>query len=261
MSVPTFACRAVRRGDEWSATINAFPVHRRRFVPAVGLPILALVAIASGRPPAAMAQGATGGGSSYALVDTWRDRPYVPSAGRVAEPVDVTSFTDGRTVILDARFPATLHVLPGDGGAGTVAPLPLNMQVGRLDAGPDGTLAILSDPASDNPEVFVVEVDGRVRRRIALPAFEHLDKYTDIAVGADGRLYLAENDGTTSEEPDASARIVVLKPDGDVDRIVDLHRWLPVDHSLPGHAHPRIGAIDIGPDGGLVALLKMVGCT
>lgn len=222
---------------------------------------MALVAVTAGGRPPALAQGPTAGASSYALVDTWRDRPYRRTADRVTDPADVTSFADGGTVILDARFPATLHVLPGDGGAGSVAALPVDMQVGRIDAGPNGTLAILTAPSVDKPEVLVVETDGRIRQRIALPKFEHLKGYSDVAFGADGRLYVAENDLTDSEAEDASARIVVLKPDGDVDTVVDLHRWLPVDHSQPGHAHPRLGAIDVGPDGRLFALLKMVGCT
>lgn len=225
------------------------------------LVVVALTFVAANARPAVRAQGPIPAGASYTLVDTWRDRPYTLTPGRVFDPADVTSIADGQTVILDARSPAVLHVMNGDGSPATVATLPANVQPRRIDAGPGAAVAMLSGAPSDRAEIVVADTDGRISQRIQLPVFEHLDRYVDVAFGPDGRMYAAQNDDTKVEDPGASARVVVLKPDGAVDSIIDLQRWFQVDHSQPGHAHPRIRAIDVGPDGRLHAILRMVGCT
>lgn len=222
--------------------------------------VLALIG-ADGRA-AVHVQGAAAGVGTYALVDTWGDRPFVLTAGRVASPLDVTSLADGRTVILDDRLPLAYVHAVGGGGPDTAAVLPDDVHaVRRIDAGADGTLALLAARSYVHPEVVLAGIDGRASGRFDLPAFEHVATYTDVAVGPDGRIYAAENDQTNSDDPDASARIVVLRPNGDVDALIDLQRWFPVDHRQPGHVHPRLGAIDVGPDGRLFALLTMVPCT
>lgn len=236
-------------------------IARRRSRTAAGMAVLALTLAAACGPAVVRAQGPAADGNTYALVDTWRDRPHVVAAGRVASPLDVTALADGRTVILDSRSPhAYLHVMGG--GAAALAPLTDNVRwPTRIDAAPDDTVMALSTSSLWQPEVVVVDIAGSVLRRLPLPQFKLIQQYTDVAVGPDGRVYAAENDVTNKDDPEASARIVVLRPDGAVDEIIDLQKWFPVDHTQAGHVHPHLGSIDVGEDGRLFALLSMVPCT
>lgn len=226
----------------------------RLFIP-VGVGLLAIAA----PRPSVQAQAPTG--SSYRLVDTWRERPWTQAPDRVGSPIDVTSTADGRTIILDSQPTEALHVLGSTPDASRVIDLPDGLRAVHIDAGGDAGVAVLTADGWPRADVAWVDLATGAVRRIPLPAPRFLSRYPDITADRDGRVYVAANDRTDEEDEEAAARIYVLRPDGAIEHEIDLRRWYPVDHDAPGHVHPRITAIDVGPDGRLFAALTMVPCT
>ncbi|MFN8423909.1 MAG: hypothetical protein U0470_11210 [Anaerolineae bacterium] len=254
------------------------PRARRRALRAACL-VLAAAAVPAGlRSPAAAQRdpSAPGGGAVYRLVDTWRDRPWTLTAGRFGAAGDISSAPDGTTYVLDARTtagrPAALHVMDPDGRPIRVAPALETTEWGkwtslRLDAAADGTLYLLewlsAGRAVDGRTVYTIyrvrHVDGEGR---TLDAFEMTLEpntvVTDIAVGPDGKLYLAyagkalaclnpgapPPDNVPGQPPSFS--IDVYAPDGRrLERIAPPELLLPI-------------AVDVGSDGRVWAISHTV---
>lgn len=172
---------------------------RRRAVRAcAAMAALALTASTSAAPARAA------DGTAYHLVDTWAGRPWTPAAGRYGDIADITSTPDGTVYVLDNRMvagrPPMLHVLRPDGTPITWLALPAEPDVAdppipyRIDAGADGRIYVLSMSQRKRGDSIVFLID-RLRSDGALEAryplgLEPPRGYTDLAVRADGRVYL-----------------------------------------------------------------------
>jgi len=205
-------------------------------------------------------------------VDTWQDRPWTKTAGHLNWPADVTSLPDGRTVILDTNVGVAganeaVHVFAPSGLAESVVSLPdavSNVRLHsyqRIDGSPDGTLAILAERWGGGSTIVVTDIQGHVVRDLPLPQKPNLN-YNDVAVAADGRFFASAvaTDGMDEEGPKETASIVVLTPDGAVEREVDVSQQFAVDHGVPGHGHILVTGIDVASDGRLFAVLHVRGC-
>ncbi|GAB1511267.1 NHL domain-containing protein [Actinophytocola sp. KF-1] len=136
------------------------------------------------------------------------------------------------------------------------------VEAGPLATGPDGSLYLVPDAAlRRHPDGVVVALlgggmDNRMARR-ALREWASPTDYTfregdprDIAVGADGTLYLSTGDGVYSVGPDGALDVVLeagehdlfggiaLAPDGTPHLITYLSR---VDRVVDGKAEPVVG--------------------
>ncbi len=135
--------------------------------------------------PSASAQPASPSDSSttYRLVDTWAGRPWLMTPGNIADPGDITSAPDGTIFVVDEST-HLIHVLEPD-GEGRALIQPLGRTPSRIDAGADGLLYVLLRGGG----VRRFEPEGRLTGEIRTPLSDQW-YHTDIAVGADGRIYL-----------------------------------------------------------------------
>ncbi len=136
----------------------------------------------------------------YRLVDTWADRAWEARAGSFRDAVDISSLPDGRLVVLDARYVpeenmAAVHLIGTDGVAERMIRLPAGdrtLTPDRLDVGPEGDLYILWTAESDR------RGEGARLERWTLEGTEVSawwsdERYVDVAVRQDGRVYLARS--------------------------------------------------------------------
>lgn len=174
----------------------------------------ALAAGAAAAPPAGARAGVRpiaqpaaqpAAGMVYRHADTWSDVPWTRRAGHFGTVADISSRpNDPRSPIyvLDSRQKA-VHVLAPDGAPQAVWDVPGAAGpddpwiVQRLDVGFDGTLHVLATSlaAGDTGRTYRTRVDridpaGRLVDRVEILAPAPY-AYRDVAVGADGRVYLS----------------------------------------------------------------------
>lgn len=129
--------------------------------------------------------------ANYRLLDTWSEVPWTLTAGRYGEVADIGSGPDGGLFVLDAYHRA-VHVLAPDGSPQDVFPLPTPIQAelspNRLDAGADGTLHVLWTSCERCRPVS--QLDRLRPDGAAIDSFAWSERYADVAVRADGRIYL-----------------------------------------------------------------------
>lgn len=129
--------------------------------------------------------------TTYVRVDTWRDRPWALTPGRYGDVADVSSGPDGRRFVLDA-FHEAVHVLDADGTPRSVWRIPdlgQDVSPSRLDVGADGALRILStscERCRPSARLDVTSADGTPDWAIFTA-----ERYVDVGVHPDGRIYLA----------------------------------------------------------------------
>jgi hypothetical protein len=226
----------------------------------LGVMVLSANARGAGQPLAAA--------GSYALVDTWQDRPWQLTAGAYEGPLDVTDAPDGRRWVLDQRrfgVGTFVHVFDAAG-------LPQGVYAVRgapdhIDADASGRIYAIETlrPADVGRSCAVTgyEGDGRVVTAFAFP-IPAWAVCLDLGAGPDGRLYVS-----VSQQPDVPApagaetpsRVEVFDGTGQpVDR-VDAEEFFAVDHSDPTHVHPIFNALDVGRDGNIYVGLTFAGCT
>ncbi len=133
--------------------------------------------------------------STYRLVDTWSEVPWALTPGRYGDVADVGSAPDGTRYVLDG-YHAAIHVLAADGTPQRVFELPLPVQASfepsRLDVGADGILHVLwvmncqrCPPQS--------QLDRLTPTGDLLTSWLLMDRYADVGVRGDGRIYLARS--------------------------------------------------------------------
>ncbi|MFN8423911.1 MAG: hypothetical protein U0470_11220, partial [Anaerolineae bacterium] len=198
--------------------------RRSRALGAAALVASCALALSAGRdggvgaaPVGQMAGVPDGQGATYALVDTWENRPWALTAGRYGRTADISSAPDGTTYILDnrdtANRPGAIHVLDRSGKALRVFTVPdlsalktdderreaIQYRPIRLDVGQDGTLYVLEFYSSPkqvgttlfwNYRVEHLQPSGAVIARFDV-LLEPPRHYVDIAVGDDGRIYVS----------------------------------------------------------------------
>lgn len=155
---------------------------------------------------------------AYRLIDTWSDRAWQPRAGRYRDAVDIGSMPDGSLVLLDdrsvdpERYPA-LHFVAPDGRATRLLRLTdgdTRLAPDRLDVDPDGQIYLLWTSQQQRRPSARLEawspVDGR---RLGSWSFD--ESYVDVALGPDGRIYLARSAESATLGP---AAVDVYAPDG-----------------------------------------------
>jgi len=126
---------------------------------------------------------------TYRLDDTLGQAPWSLTAGRYGEAYDVSTAADGTAYVLDADH-AAVHVLGPDGQPTAVWRLPdaaSDRTPVALDVGPDGRVFVLTlcDGCFETAAVDRLTGEGAVEARLAFG-----ERYEDVAVRSDGRLYL-----------------------------------------------------------------------
>lgn len=130
---------------------------------------------------------------TYRLDDTLGSVPWTLTAGRYASALDVSSADDGTTYVLDGDQ-AAVHVLAADGRPLAVWRLPepaADRTPVALDVGADGRVYVLTlcEGCFEASAVDRLTGDGVIESRFAFG-----ERYEDVAVRADGRLYLVRPD-------------------------------------------------------------------
>lgn len=162
-------------------------------------------------------------GIAYRLVDTWMQVPPRPGPGRFGDAADLGSAPDGTVYLLD-RAQNALHVQAPDGGWRARWPHPeadSDWRWLRVDVGPDGRIHLLArrvagSPAPGRPAetsfaVDVLDPEG-VRLARHLLGSVAPERYIDLAVRADGRVYLSRTSGDVARQ--GTNAIDRLMPDG-----------------------------------------------
>ncbi len=168
-------------------------MRRLHLVPAVLVLPLAWLALhgpaASARP---MAQpGPEPTRLAYGLAATWAGVPWTLTPGRYGEAVDIGAAPDanGPVYVLDRRHGA-IHVLAPDAAPLSVLRVPRlgSLSAERLDVGTDGVLHVLSGYTTRQGGVS--RLDRLSPEGLLLDSWEWEEAYSDVAVRADGRIYL-----------------------------------------------------------------------
>jgi hypothetical protein len=166
----------------------------RRLLPALfALPTLAIFAMIVGATPApALARPADQALSdplTYELVDTWSKSPWRLRPGFFRDVADIAIADDGHRFVLD-RLQKAVHVMAPNGTWPQAFLLKsLSGEPSRLDIAPDGSLYVMAR-VGYAAMVYRYRPDGSWVESFAAPgasAYRHID----IAVGPDGRVYLA----------------------------------------------------------------------
>lgn len=197
---------------------------------ATALVSLGLVAIGGGAPgPVAGQAGPSDSapvavpGLAYRLVDTWGQVPPRPGPGRFGDAADLGAAPDGTVYLLD-RAQNALHVQAPDGHWRARWPHPEadgDWRWLRVDVGPDGRIYLLArrvvgSPAPGRPAeisfaVDVLDAEGVRSARHELGSVAP-ERYIDLAVRADGRVYLSRTSGDVARQ--GTNAIDRLMPDG-----------------------------------------------
>lgn len=183
---------------------------------------------------------------TYRLVDTLADAPWTLQPGHYRDAFDIASTPDGTLYVLDARsagqmnYPAA-HRLGPDGKAVAVVRLPgrsYNLVPTRMDIGPDGHLWVLwSSPGRGRgrPQTQLDEVllEASPLRARLLNQQTFAEDYRDVAVDAQGRVYLARH---------AESGLLGVAA-------VDVYRDQMLDHSIVAPELALPYAVDVATDG------------
>lgn len=220
---------------------------------ATGLLLLGLAAADGGLAPGVAAHGGEHSGltAGYRLVETWQGRAWSPRAGRFGDAGDVASRPDGRIFVLDRRQNA-LHVLAADGRPLARWPSPAASAEGpdaawrwiRLDAGPDGRLALLARGSfeGDAPGQRVVRyridlLEGEGAGADGMPALRSIalgtvspERYVDLALGPQGSVYAVRTNGNVASRGDISYAVDILDPAGEPG---GQQAWVPDNLYIP----------------------------
>lgn len=175
-------------------------LHMSRLAPLAALAsCLALAALLAGAGSVPSALGAAdppepgqGQRLSYRLADTIRDRPWAARPGHFQEALDVTATPDGTRYVLDAG--SRVHVQAPDGRWIGLIEDPEAIErhglAWRIDAG-DGDRPYLLFGSRD---IAIARVGQESFETLfVLPSQEPVQRYEDLAVGREGRIYLARS--------------------------------------------------------------------
>lgn len=224
------------------------------------LACLGLAAAVAAAAPLQAAPTIEAAGTAYPLIETWRDLPAPPVAGRFGQIVDLAAAPDGTLFVLDGAL-AQVHVLDRSGRPRRLIPLltaedaALRWTPQRLDVGPDGTLIIVSAALAAGPEGYASRVDrispdgrqlGRFMLRSAWP-----QPYRDLAVAPDGTLVLSRVHAATLAEADGEL-------DGLPEQAIELRTAegrLRRRLSPPALSQP--GSLALAPDGRLYVVNRV----
>ncbi len=182
--------------------------HARRLVPLLGLSIGWAAAPASA--PVSVAMGAAGPSATtvgYTLAGTWSDVPAWPGPGRFADAGDIAATPDGTLLVLDRHHNA-VHVLAPGGVPRAIWPNPVTTVDGgawqwvRLDTGFDGAAHVLArgtfaredGPPETRWRVDILDGAGARARWLDLGVVAP-ERFVDLAVHPDGRIYLTRTNG------------------------------------------------------------------
>lgn len=188
--------------------------------------LIAIICAAAGSragPAPAFAQSpdpsADAGASTYRLVDTWSQVPWQLTAGRFAHAADIGAAPDGTAYILDRRQQA-IHALDAGGAPLRVFRLPaaddgLAWVAERIDVARDGSLLVLGGAPGPNARL-ISAVDRLTADGARLDRFTVEMDYNDLAVGADGRIYLTRTQPTVPITPPPRERPLPTKGGVDI---------------------------------------------
>jgi Mg-chelatase subunit ChlD len=175
----------------------------------IALAVFALAGAAPTAPPAAAAPAAQptvpNPLSTYTLVDTWSEVPWVLTAGRYGDVTDISSAPDGTRYVLDA-YHAAIHVLAADGRPERVfelsSPALRDLDPARLDVGADGMLRVLYNRSCTRCDPLS-QLDRLTPEGNWLDALVASERYVDVGVRPDGRVYLARSAESSTLGPAA----------------------------------------------------------
>lgn len=219
----------------------------RRGAAAAALAAIVLGAVPAGQRPAPAAGAPhghvqAGEGITYALADTWRDVPWAAAAGRYRRVRDISSAPDGTRYVVDSRDVGFVHVLPPGGAPGWIvaadavaAGADEDWLPCRVDVGAGGQVYVLSKVASctsNHARLDRLAPDGTWVEEVPLGGDNN--GYNDVAVRADGRLFLSRF-GIT--EGRGLGQVDVLGSDGALREVLS-----PPELGLPV-------AVDVAADG------------
>lgn len=237
-----FRCRIVRALPLLVLSI-AWPVR----------PDAAPASAAGGGPGVATAatdagEGRHAGGASgvaYTLAATWSEAPPRPGPGRFADAGDIAATPDGTLLVLDRHHNA-VHVLGADGGPRALWPNPAttvdggNWQWVRLDTGVDGAAHVLArgvfakvdGPPETRWRVDVLDGAGARTRGLDLGSVAP-ERYVDLAVHPDGRIYVTRTNGNVVRS--GTYAIDVFSPGGERLRsLVPPQLTIPINLDVAG---------------------------